>query len=538
MATKAARQHTRRALIAWAVAQLCVLPLLLAGAAAFGLHPGEALALLLTALPYPHGTVKFVLESSQGMLLKQRELAVALPLALAAGLWPRTGAHGRWIAGLLALLSVSLSHRFGYWPAALSLPLLVLAGETDPRVLRRLQPLRWAPLAPLWAPAPWSAAVELRPPLRRAVAGAAAITLLLGSAWLDCLTGYRAVRDGLERWPASLLDPRLRVLAQSPPGVRADWHGVQIVDDHAIVVGETRPRLIALPLDAGRAAVEHTLGPRWGPESAAPLDADTDPATGLTWVISGARTLTELRWTGAAFEPQRTIPLPAPISYAYVRRADDRLVLASVQTAGPSPRLVISGTLPSLGDLTAVELAEPTPGGGRRPIPMPREVVYVPPIEALVVAPDFGTRLYTAALATGSAQPWIDVPTLDGKMVWVPELGRIALALPNRTRLWFIDPTTGTVDWDLPTQPGVRAVAVDASRGLVVTASVLTGQIWVQDLRSGAICDRLGTVMPMAREMALSPTRGEGVLTTWAAVYQFPYTCGRSPSAPAAGAPP
>ena len=72
-------------------------------------------------------------------------------------------------------------------------------------------------------------------------------------------------------------------------------------------------------------------------------------------------------------------------------------------------------------------------------------------------------------------------------------------------------------------------MAVDAGRVLLVTASVLTGHIWVQYLRSGALVDRLGTVMPMAREMALSPTRGEGVLTTWAAVYQFPYTCGRAP---------
>ena len=528
MASTAAPRPRPRLLIGWTAVQIAVVPVLLLVAALAGHSPGEALALLLTTLPYPHGAVKFVLESSQGMLLKQRELLAALPLALAAGLWPRGQASGRWIAGLLALLALGLSHRFGLWPALLALPLITLAGEADPAALRRLRRLAWAPLAPLWVPAPWAAALGLSAGARRALAGAAAVGLLLLSAWVECLAGYSAVRDGLERWPAALLDPRLRVLAQSPPGVRADWHGVQIVGDHAIVVGETRPRLVALPLDSGRPVVEHSLGPRWGPESAAPLDADTDPESGLTWVISGARTLSELRWTGAAFEPRRQIALPAPISYAYVRRSGQRLILASVQTAGPSPRLVISGQLPALDDLRAVELAEPRPGGRPRPIPMPREVIFAPPIDALVVAPDFGARLYTAALGDGAARPWLAVPTLDGKMIWVPELGRIALALPNRATLWFIDPMTGAVDWEVPTQPGVRAVAVDAGRGLLVTASVLTGQIWVQDLRSGALCDRLGTVMPMAREMALSPTRGEGVLTTWAAVYQFPYTCGRA----------
>ncbi|MBL8618234.1 MAG: hypothetical protein JNM72_21655 [Deltaproteobacteria bacterium] len=527
MAKTAAPRPAARVLIAWTGVQLLILPVLLLLAALLGHSPGEAAALLLTRLPYPHGTVKFVLESSQGLLLKQRELLAALPLALAAGLWPRGAPTGRWIAGLLALLALALSHRFGVWPAIIALPLITLAGEVEPAALARLRPLIWAPLAPLWAPAPWAAALGLPPAARRALAGAAAVGLLLLSAWAECLAGYRAVRDGLERWPAELLDPRIRVLAHSPPGVRADWHGVQIVGDHAIVVGETRPRLVALPLDVGRPVVEHSLGPRWGPESAAPLDADTDPESGLTWVISGARTLSELRWTGAAFAPVREIALPAPISYAYVRRAGRRLILASVQTAGPSPRLVISGQLPSLDDLRAVELAEPQPGGRPRPIPMPREVVYAPPIDALVVAPDFGPRLYTAGLSDGAALPWLPVPTLDGKMIWAPELGRIALALPNRATLWFIDPVTGAVDWEVPTQPGVRAVAVDADRGLLVTASVLTGQIWVQDLRSGAVCDRLGTVMPMARELALSPTRGEGVLTTWASVYQFPYTCGR-----------
>ena len=80
------------------------------------------------------------------------------------------------------------------------------------------------------------------------------------------------------------------------------------------------------------------------------------------------------------------------------------------------------------------------------------------------------------------------------------------------------------MDWTIPTQPGVRALAIDLERKIIVNASVITGQILVQDLYTGEILDRLGTVMPMVREIALEPNSGQAVLTTWAAIYQFPYT--------------
>ena len=41
-------------------------------------------------------------------------------------------------------------------------------------------------------------------------------------------------------------------------------------------------------------------------------------------------------------------------------------------------------------------------------------------------------------------------------------------------------------------------------RNLIVSASVLTGQIWVQDASTGAIIKRMGTVYPMYCEIALS----------------------------------
>jgi len=343
--------------------------------------------------------------------------------------------------------------------------------------------------------------------------------LAFGWVWLDCLASYAEVRAAMERWPSHLVDARVRVLAQSEPGVRADFHGVQIVGNHAIVVAETTTRLMAFDLDHDGPPVTIALTPRWGPESAAPLDAETDPESGLTWVVDPGHILRELRWDGAAWHDVRTVEMPRPLTYAYLRRdSESRFIGASVQAAGPWPRLVVSGTLPALDDLVAVDLND-----AGKPIPMPREIEWVPSIEKLVLSPDFGTHLWLADIQTGQATPWLATPTLDGKMRWSEKLDRLVVALPNRMEMWVIDPSKGTVDWTIPTQPGVRSLAIDDRRGLVLSASVLTGQVWVQDIHTGEVLDRYGTVMPMVRELAISETRGEAVLSTWVAVYAFVY---------------
>ena len=142
----------------------------------------------------------------------------------------------------------------------------------------------------------------------------------------------------------------------------------------------------------------------------------------------------------------------------------------------------------------------------------------------LVLAPDFGKELYLFDLRTGKAESFIEAPTMDGKMRWVAVL-EPALSLHCQTAWrsgrWI--PETREVDWVIPTQPGVRSMAIDADRNIIVSASVLTGQIWVQDLKTGKIFDQFATVMPMVRELALEETSGQAILTTWAAVYQFPY---------------
>ena len=200
--------------------------------------------------------------------------------------------------------------------------------------------------------------------------------------------------------------------------------------------------------------------------------------------------------------------------------AEDQWILIPVQVKRDfqPPLFALVGERTNWTDIQHIEIS------GNLPISYPREFTFIPEQNSVILAPDFGTHLFKFNLKTGDVNPLIETPTLDGKMRWVPELNRLFVALPNRLSIWVIDIENGTVDWTIPTQPGVRALAIDLERKIIVNASVITGQILVQDLYTGEILDRLGTVMPMVREIALEPNSGQAVLTTWAAIYQFPYT--------------
>mgnify|MGYP000872338252 CR=1 FL=1 len=483
---------------------------------------GDKLARLLLRLPYPHGIVKWGLESSQGLLLRQDQLPWGLLgtglLALLVLARPRA-----WVAGLAGVACLTLWTPHYSLLSSLGLLALVALGWMPEGWLQRLpSPLRalaWLPGALLLFPrlllsrpsGPWA---------RRLALGWTPIAsgaLFLLCSWADVLLNYERVRDDLERWPLELLDPRITRLATSPPGLRADWHGVRILGEHAIVSSETDPRLSAMSLRSER-IVEYPLRPRWGVEFAGPLEAEVDPQTGTVWTVDGGDSLLSLRWDGERWTPLARAELPVTVSYASLGRAGDQLLLTTIQAIDRGPRRVLRIPIPSMAPIQALAIRR-----GEQRGPMPREATWVPPLDRQIIAPDFGSQLFTVDLQTGEAEPWLDVPSLNGKMVWLEQEQRLLLALPNRVEAWLVDPLDPRRREAIPTQPGVRALAVDSERGLLVTASVLTGQIWVQSLADGEVLLRMGTVMPMVREMALSPELGIGVLTTWHDVYRFDY---------------
>ena len=93
----------------------------------------------------------------------------------------------------------------------------------------------------------------------------------------------------------------------------------------------------------------------------------------------------------------------------------------------------------------------------------------------------------------------VEGTNIQWKVAWDDETQKVYSAVPNRMQIQVIDPKVPKVEYTIWTQPGVRAIAVDGIRNLIVSASVVTGQIWVQDATTGAIVKRMGTVYPMVR---------------------------------------
>jgi len=155
--------------------------------------------------------------------------------------------------------------------------------------------------------------------------------------------------------------------------------------------------------------------------------------------------------------------------------------------------------------------------------PTPRDAAWVPPLGRLVLTPNFGEWLALADPATGLVEPWLELYSANAKPLWVPGLERLLLARPDAASIAVIEPISGTVERSIPTQRGVRALAVDHDRGLLVTGSVLTGRVEVQRLEDGEVLDSFGTLMPMIREIALDTERGEAIVATWTVLYRLPY---------------
>lgn len=344
------------------------------------------------------------------------------------------------------------------------------------------------------------------------------LALLFGWQWLDVLSHYEQVRKEMEQWPIERLDDDIFELAHSPPNVRADWHGVRIMGTKAVVTCEQRPRLMAFDLLTSE-RLETPLHPRWGPENVGPLESEVNAANNIVWTVNGGTHILENKLNGEQWQRYREVKLPTQLSFSYITRAIDKLFMIEVQTGGnQGSRKLLTAPLPSLRPITELNL---TMNGQKAP--MPREPLWVPSINRLIYGSEFGEQLFAINMDDGTVRPWLKAQTFNGKMAWSDGTERVYSAVPNKMQIQVIDPTIPKIEYTIWTQPGVRAIAVDGTRGLLVSASVLTGQIWVQDVETGAIVKRMGTVYPMVREIALSEELGIGVLTTWNAVYQFEY---------------
>lgn len=497
------------------------LPLLLGAGAVLALSARGALTDALLAWDGVRDWVKHGLFAWHALLLHApRDGLLVLALALAAAL----PARPRLLPAAAALVLGALALA---WGGAHPLAWLGWAAL----VVANLAPLRSLPARALRVPGvevvlplPTLRALVPSPgPLARAAATVpAALLFVLADAGL----GAMAYEDAVMDWPDALRAPEVEVLDRSRFGARSDFHDLDLVPDgdgvRAVVVQENARRLSSYGRDPGPLD-SWELPPWWTERNGLVMDSETDPATGTTWFLDGARQVTALRWVAGRWEKVgRSTPLPIPYTHAYTRHLPElgRVVLVSVNARDPALHPIVT-TLRDT-DLVVVRAGEPLTAD-RRPLPTIREVAWIPTVRKLALAPDFGSRLFLVDPETLRAEKWVSLPAMDGKMEWLPSLGRLAVASPAQGGVWLLDPASDQPDRLLPTQPGVRAFAVDEARGLLVTASVLTGQIEVRRL-DGAVERRLGTIMPMVRELRLWPATGEVFVTSWSRLYRARYT--------------
>ena len=484
--------------------------------------------MLIPFIQYPHGTIKWFLESSQGLLLRLPSLQILLVVVftlLMVSLWTKRVAWqiALWISicivmyitphyGLMEMMGTSLLLLFRF----ISFDSISVIWQNRLSTVW----IKWSPLCWLASPQLMVRVHSFRPFVALLKVGQVLfpLTLLLSWQWFDVLRHYEYVRKDMEQWPIERLDADIVELAHSPPNVRADWHGVRIMGTKAIVTCEQRPRLMAFDLLTTE-RIETPLHPRWGPENVGPLESEINTNSNLVWTVNGGTHILESKLNGAQWQRYREVKLPTRLSFSYITRAIDRLYMIEVQTGGnEGSRKLLTAPLPSLRPITELNL---TMNGNKAP--MPREPLWVPSINQLIYGSEFGEQLFAIDMDDGTVRPWLKAQTFNGKMAWSDGTERVYSAVPNKMQIQVIDPTVPKIDYTIWTQPGVRALAVDGIRGLLVSASVLTGQIWVQDVHTGAVVKRMGTVYPMVREIALSEELGIGVLTTWNAVYQFTY---------------
>ena len=486
----------------------------------------------LNWITYPHGTIKWFLECSQGLLLRQPALeilfSIAFVLSILMTIKPIRNHKYGWTVGLLLCALMWATPHYGVigWFLASALILLQFTtGKNAHNIEQKLGTVsktffRFMPLA--WIVTPFiSIETVTRNGSRIALHSLRpffTIGILFAWQWSDLLGHYEHIRRDMEHWPIERLDKRITELAHSPPNIRADWHGVRILGDTAIITCEQKPRLSAINLNTGE-TTDFPVHPRWGIENVGPLESEVDTKSNIIWTVNGGTRLLESKWSQNTWKRYREVHSPSPLSFSYITRSEDTLYITEVQTGNsPGTRKILEIPLPALKPIREIEL---TMNG--KSAPMPREALWIPTIKQHVYATEFGDSIFTVDLESGVVTPWLEAPTFNGKMIWNNTTERIYLAVPNRMQIHVIDPSIPAIEYTLWTQPGIRALAVDASRNSIISASVLTGQIWIQNLQTGSLIDRMGTVYPLVREMELSEELGIGVLTTWNAVYKFEY---------------
>lgn len=497
-----------------------------------------------------HSAFKALVYAWHNVLLRLPYLAGALLLGLGAALvLPRLRGRAWWIAAsfiaFLGLVGGWSSHRV-LLPGAIALLLVNLAPRPPGHRCWRL--LAWLPGSLLLLPWPVSRLAGLK----ASAAFRIAAGLVLACLWfgLDQALSYERYRYAVSRWPDDRLGTDVTLVEKVRHGDYHEYHDLDLVGDRFVVVAEQTHRLLSLDLD-GRILDTWKLPEKWLPPlMGGVLDSASDPRRNLTWFLGGPFHVAGLEWVDGhwarpfrsppiSFEPGfagRYLPevrargdgqiLRRPavpgLVHAYGAWAEEReeLLVVTINPRLPVDYpLMIAARTPDLDSVRTVVLHT----HGNLLLPSPRDIVWMPTLGKILIAPDFWDTLYLADPDTGLAEPFLTAPLSNGALLWSPEFDRLLLSIPSEMAVWVIDPYRRVVERRIRTQPGARPLALDAQNGLLLTASVLTGMVLVQRFEDGSVVDRFDAFMPMVRSLAVHPASGTAFLTTWSALYRFPY---------------
>lgn len=462
-------------------------------------------------------------------LIAPAVLLSVLPPALALRFG---GPHGAWMAAFTAPLPLLIlplsSPRFG-----LAGLLIIGLGGGICAALARRPALALLPGPGLLVP---GASLAVFGPIGAKIAYLTVFPWAIAcSALADIATHPRIFDPRAEdpaAWPARLLDPRVQELDRAPPGLACEFHDLDLVQTTdgsrwAVVVAEGSGRLLAYPRGAGGPGE----GPRsiirvaknWGPMIGVVLDSELDPETGEVWHLNGAQRVTRRRLGARGWGVAFDLPLALPEDHAFTFMLPEHIALVHVNASTDSRE----------SWLTLIGRAQPHPirrqpltDASGEPLRPPRHVVDLPTLGKLGMTSDFSDGLWIVEPSTGVAERQIDVPVANGAPLWSPALDRLLLPDPNTGKVRLLDPVSGLITGHFSVDRGVRTVAYDAGRGLLVSASVLTGRVRIDRITEGhknELVDHFDGVMPMVRELALDEETGEAFLTTWGVVYRFIY---------------
>jgi hypothetical protein len=125
-------------------------------------------------------------------------------------------------------------------------------------------------------------------------------------------------------------------------------------------------------------------------------------------------------------------------------------------------------------------------------------------------------------LATLSIKAEALAPSQVDRMLYDAERNEVLLTVPLRSRITRFDADTLKPVGEIRSQFGVRVLAIDRGRQLLLTASLVTGEVAVLDFRSGEELARF-YLGPWLRSIQADPARGKAYVSSNGALYELNY---------------